>query len=64
VDRGSGFLNAFDLNTGERLWKIQSPDEEVFSGYGGIAIIPSEDDNCGKLIVSTFVNTYCFKTER
>ncbi|AFL83728.1 PQQ enzyme repeat-containing protein [Belliella baltica DSM 15883] len=64
VDRGTGYLNAFDLNTGKRLWKISSPDEEVFSSFGSMAVIPSKDNKPGKLIVSSFLNTYCFKTER
>lgn len=64
VDRGTGHLNAYDLNSGNRLWRLDSPDSESFSSWGGFLVIPSENEKKGRLIASTFLNTYCFQTER
>jgi len=64
VDRHTGHLNAYDLNSGNRLWKLDSPDTESFSSLGGLLVIPSENEKKGRLIASTFLNTYCFQTER
>jgi len=62
--RGDGHLYAYDTETGELLWQLDSPDYESFQGYGGLRAIPGKDGEKGKIIASTYLNVYCYEAER
>ncbi len=64
TSRGDGKLYAYDTENGELLWRLNSPDVEIFQGYGGLRTVPGKDGEKGKVIASTYLNAYCFEAEK
>jgi len=62
--RGDGKVYAYDTETGELLWQLNSPDSEPFRGTGGFRAIPGKNGEKGKIIASTFATVYCYEAER
>jgi outer membrane protein assembly factor BamB len=67
VGGGDGKLHAIDANTGDYLWKIESPDKgknkwAVFSGM--CAVVPGVGSEKGKIVVTTGLNAYCYEAIR
>ena len=62
--RGDGKLYAYDTNTGELLWRIQSPEYETFQGYGGVRVVPGTDGEKGKVVACTWATAYCYEAIR
>jgi outer membrane protein assembly factor BamB len=67
VGGGDGKLHAVDAETGEYLWKIESPDKvknkwAVFSGM--CAVVPGVGSEKGKIVVTSGLNAYCYEAIR
>jgi outer membrane protein assembly factor BamB len=67
VGGGDGKLHAVDAETGEYLWKIESPDlsknkSAVFSGL--CAVVPGVGSEKGKIVVTSGLNAYCYEAIR
>lgn len=62
--RGDGKLYAYDTDTGELLWRIQSPEYENFQGYGGVRVVPGTDGQKGKVVACTWATAYCYEAIR
>jgi outer membrane protein assembly factor BamB len=67
VGGGDGKLHAVDAETGEYIWKIESPDKAqnksaVFSGM--CAVVPGVGSEKGKIVVTTGLNAYCYEAIR
>ena len=67
VGGGDGKLHAVDGETGEYLWKIESPDlgknkSAVFSGM--CAVVPGVGSEKGKIVVTNGLNAYCYEAIR
>ena len=62
--RGDGKLYAYNTDTGELLWRIQSPEWETFQGYGGTRVVPGTDGKKGKVIACTWATAYCYEAIR
>jgi outer membrane protein assembly factor BamB len=67
VGGGDGKLHAVDAETGEYLWKIESPDLQknksaIFSGL--CAVVPGVGSEKGKIVVTTGLNAYCYEAIR
>lgn len=59
---GDGHIHAVDANTGKYLWWIKRPDDSGLSNE--CAVVPGENGQKGRVIVSTFLNGYCYEAER
>lgn len=62
--RGDGKLYAYDTDTGELLWRIQSPEYEAFQGYSGVRVVPGTDGKKGKVVACTWATAYCYEAIR
>ena len=62
--RGDGKLYAYDTDTGELLWRLNSPEFENFQGYGGVWAVPGKDGEKGKVIACTYATAYCYEAIR
>jgi outer membrane protein assembly factor BamB len=62
--RGDGHLYAYDTDTGELLWQLNSPEFESFQGSGGVRAIPGKDGEKGKIIACTYATAYCYEAIR
>jgi outer membrane protein assembly factor BamB len=67
VGGGDGKLHAVDAETGEYIWKIESPDigknkYAVFSGM--CAVVPGVGSEKGKIVVTSGLNAYCYEAIR
>jgi outer membrane protein assembly factor BamB len=59
---GDGRVHAVDAQTGKYLWRIEPPDDSGLKDE--CAVIPGQNGEKGKVIVSTFLNGYCYEAER
>jgi outer membrane protein assembly factor BamB len=59
---GDGRLYALDASNGNLLWRIKPPDSSGLKFE--CAVIPGSAGEKGKVIVSTFLNGYCYEAER
>lgn len=59
---GDGRIHAVDAETGKYLWRIEPPDDSGLKYE--CAVIPGENGEKGKVIVSSFLNGYCYEAER
>jgi outer membrane protein assembly factor BamB len=59
---GDGRLYGVDTENGKLLWRIKSPDNSGLKDE--CAVIPGSAGEKGKVIVSTFLNGYCYEAER
>ena len=67
VGGGDGKLHAVDAETGDYLWKIESPDKDknkwaIFWGMCGV--VPGKGSEKGKIVVTTGLNAYCYEAIR
>lgn len=65
VGGGDGHLHAVDVSNGDHLWKLRSPGDgkgDYFSK--SCMVFPGEDDEKGKVVVSTWKNAYSYEAER
>lgn len=64
VAGGDGKLHAVDAETGNYLWKIDSPDigkNKWAIFYGLCAVVPGVGSAKGKIVVTTGLNAYCYE---
>ncbi len=64
---GDGRLHALDANTGEYLWRLISPDKDKYPGghfKTECVVAPGENDEKGRVIVSTFYSAICYEAIR
>ena len=64
VSGGEGKLYAIDAANGNKLWAIPSPDLKFnssasFDGYVGL--VPPQNGQKGKIVVTTGLNAYCYE---
>lgn len=64
ISGGDGELYAFDASNGNKLWAIPSPDlntnsSAIFDGYVGV--VPPQNGQKGKIVVTTGLNAYCYE---
>jgi len=60
----SGKLYAIDVSNGNKLWAIPSPDLKNNSGAsfdGFVGLVPPQNGQKGKIVVTTGLNAYCYE---
>ncbi len=61
---GNGKLFAIDVAAGKILWQLDSPDLKANSNSAfeeGMRIVPGTNGQKGKVIVSSYLNGYCYE---
>jgi outer membrane protein assembly factor BamB len=64
VGGGDGLLHAVDVSNGKTMWKLTSPDLNVYSGahfFGGISGVPAKDGKKGRIMANTGRHVYCYE---
>ena len=64
---GNGKLFAIDVAAGKILWQLDSPDVKTNSNafwQEGVRIVPGTNGQKGKVIVSSYLNGYCYEAIR
>jgi outer membrane protein assembly factor BamB len=67
VGGGDGKLHAVDAETGEYIWKIESPDigKNKFASFSGLcAVVPGVGSEKGKIVVTSGLNAFCYEAIR
>lgn len=65
-DRGDASLYAVDGLTGELIWRLGDPDPESESWWksDGVAVLPGENGEKGRVFASSHLRFYCFEAAR
>ena len=61
---GDGKLYAIDAANGNKLWAIPSPDLKISSGASFdryVGLVPPQNGQKGKIVVTTGLNAYCYE---
>lgn len=64
---GNAKLYAIDVAAGKILWQFSSPDEKINSNafwQEGVRVVPGTNGEKGKIIVSSYLNAYCYEAVR
>jgi outer membrane protein assembly factor BamB len=64
---GNAKLFAIDVTAGKILWQFSSPDEQINSKafwQEGVRVVPGANGQKGKVIVSSYLNGYCYEAIR
>jgi outer membrane protein assembly factor BamB len=67
VSTGDAKLHAYEASTGRELWRIESPDYAHDSGaffMPECTVIPGKNGEKGKVIVSSYLNGFCYEAAR
>jgi outer membrane protein assembly factor BamB len=59
ASRGNGLLHAFDVQTGKRIWKVESPD--IKHDAAGFDAVVTVDSVAGKVYTATYLSAVCYK---
>ena len=68
VGGGDGLLHAVEVATGKHLWRLHSPDLKNNSGawfkrYVSV-LPPKNEDEKGKVLVSSYLSAFCYEAAR
>ncbi|MFP4096219.1 MAG: PQQ-binding-like beta-propeller repeat protein [Cyclobacteriaceae bacterium] len=65
---GDGLLHAVEVETGKHLWRLRSPDLKNNNGAwfkNIVRVIPPEnDEEKGKILVSSYLSAFCYEAAR
>ena len=64
---GNGKLFAIDVAAGKILWQFSSPDEKINSNafwQEGVRVVRGVNGQKGKIIVSSYLNAFCYEAAR
>ena len=64
---GDGKLHAIDANTGQHLWRLNSPDKAKDSGaffYGVCVAVPGSGGSKGRVVAMTGLGAYGYEAIR
>ena len=62
ASRGNGLLHAFNVLTGERIWKVESPD--IKQDNAGFDAIVTVDPLSNRVYAASYLSAICYKTAK